>query len=204
MNTLWRDRQYSAAGTLSAGVLRVDFVGGALNRRLGLAIRVYSHWGAPPGSGSCGNDWTAERPIDRGGRVEVVMSILDHITLNVSDYARSKRFYEQALAPLDVKVIMEYGQACGMGRGSKPDFWLGVGPTSFQRPEQLKFITPVHLAFAARNRGEVDAFYAAAIAAGAKDFGAPGLRPQYHPNYYGAFVLDPDGHDIEAVFHGPA
>ena len=130
------------------------------------------------------------------------MSILDHITLMVSDYARSKAFYEKALAPLGITVIMEFGQACGFGRDGKPEFWLGTGPTSFQRSEHLEKITPSHVAFTAGDRGQVEAFYKAALAAGGKDFGAPGVRMHYHPNYYGAFVLDPDGHDIEAVFHG--
>ena len=130
------------------------------------------------------------------------MSLLDHVTLSVSNYARSKAFYEKALAPLGVKVVMEFGKACGMGRERKPDFWFGEGPASFQTAEQLAPISPMHLAFAARSRAEVDAFYAAAIEAGGKDFGAPGIREHYHANYYGAFVLDPDGHDIEAVFHG--
>lgn len=130
------------------------------------------------------------------------MSLIDHLTLVVSDYARSKAFYERALAPLGARPIMEHGKACGFGRGHKPDFWIGEGPTSFQTPEQLRVITPTHVAFAAKSSAEVDAFHAAAIAAGGKDFGAPGLRPQYHPGYYGAFVLDPDGHDVEAVFHG--
>jgi catechol 2,3-dioxygenase-like lactoylglutathione lyase family enzyme len=129
------------------------------------------------------------------------MAIIDHITFNVSDYARSKTFYEQALAPLGIKLLMDFGQACGFGR-EKPEFWLGAGATSFQKPEQLKAITPTHVAFSARDRAEVDAFHRAALAAGGKDFGAPGVRAHYHPNYYGAFVLDPDGHDIEAVFHG--
>ena len=131
------------------------------------------------------------------------MSILDHLTLVVSDYARSKAFYQKALAPLGVTVLMEFGEACGFGRDGKPEFWMGVGPASFQRPEHLSVITPTHVAFSARDRAEVDAFHAAAMAAGGKDFGAPGLRTHYHPKYYGAFVLDPDGHDIEAVFHGP-
>jgi catechol 2,3-dioxygenase-like lactoylglutathione lyase family enzyme len=96
---------------------------------------------------------------------------------------------------------MDFGQACGFGR-EKPEFWLGAGPASFQTPDQLRTITPTHVAFLAQGRAEVDAFYAAALAAGGKDFGAPGVRAHYHPNYYGAFVLDPDGHDIEAVFHG--
>jgi catechol 2,3-dioxygenase-like lactoylglutathione lyase family enzyme len=130
------------------------------------------------------------------------MSTLDHVTLVVSDYATSKAFYQKALSPLGIAPIMEFGQTCGFGLGQKPDFWIGTGPASFHKPEHLRIITPTHIAFAARNRAEVDAFYAAAIAAGAKDFGAPGVRPEYHPNYYGAFVLDPDGHDIEAVFHG--
>jgi catechol 2,3-dioxygenase-like lactoylglutathione lyase family enzyme len=130
------------------------------------------------------------------------MSLIDHMTLHVSDYARSKAFYEKALAPLGVKVIMEYGTACGFGRDHKPDFWIGQGQASYQNPEHAKNISPMHVAFAAKSRGEVDAFYKAAIDAGAKDFGPPGLREIYHPKYYGAFVLDPDGHDVEAVFHG--
>src|SRR5262245_725242 len=130
------------------------------------------------------------------------MQSIDHGTLVVSDYARSKAFYTKALAPLGITPIMDFGQACGFGRDGKPDFWIGVGPSSFQKPEQLRIITPTHIAFAARNRADVDAFHQAALAAGGKDFGAPGVRAHYHPNYYGAFVLDPDGHDIEAVFHG--
>jgi catechol 2,3-dioxygenase-like lactoylglutathione lyase family enzyme len=129
------------------------------------------------------------------------MALIDHVTLMVSDYARSKAFYEKALAPLGVKPIMEFGKVCGFGRDGKPDFWIGEGPTTFQTPEQVKTITPTHLAFAARTRDEVDAFYAAALAAGGRDFGKPGLREIYHPHYYGAFVLDPDGHNVEAVIH---
>jgi catechol 2,3-dioxygenase-like lactoylglutathione lyase family enzyme len=130
------------------------------------------------------------------------MSTLDHITLTVSDYERSKAFYEKALAPLGITRLMEFGQACGFGRDGKPDFWLGTGPASFQRAEHLALITPTHVAFAAATRVAVESFYAAALAAGGKDFGAPGVRAHYHPSYYAAFVLDPDGHDIEAVFHG--
>ena len=127
------------------------------------------------------------------------MSLIDHLTLNVSDYARSKAFYEKALAPLGVKPIMEFGDACGFGRESKPDFWIGKGPTTFQKPEHLALLTPVHIALAARSKAEVDGFHAAGLAAGGTDHGAPGLRPHYHPGFYGAFVLDPDGHNIEAV-----
>jgi catechol 2,3-dioxygenase-like lactoylglutathione lyase family enzyme len=129
------------------------------------------------------------------------MAILDHVTLTVGDYARSKAFYEKALAPLGIKLLMDFGQACGFGR-DKPELWLGAGPASFQKPEQLRVITPMHVAFSAATRAEVDAFHHAALEAGGKDYGAPGVRAHYHPNYYGAFVLDPDGHDIEAVFHG--
>jgi catechol 2,3-dioxygenase-like lactoylglutathione lyase family enzyme len=131
------------------------------------------------------------------------MPSLDHITLVVSDYARAVAFYKKALAPLGIKVLMEFGKACGFGR-DKPDFWIGTGPTSFHKPEHLHIITPTHVAFAAQSRAEVEAFYKAALEAGGKDFGAPGVRAHYHPKYFGAFVLDPDGHDIEAVFHGGA
>jgi len=130
------------------------------------------------------------------------MSIIDHTGLSVSDYQRSLRFYEQALKPLGISIVMEVSAeqtgdfpAAGLGREGKPDFWLsGQGQT-----------TPhVHFAFVADNRAAVDAFYKAALAAGAKDNGPPGIRAMYHPNYYGAFVLDPDGHNVEAVCHKPA
>ena len=127
--------------------------------------------------------------------------MLDHAGFPVSDYARSKAFYLQALAPLGYVLIMEVQQdendspAAGFGVGGKPDFWIG-GEGGLQRP--------IHIAIAAQNRAAVDAFYRSALAAGGKDNGAPGLRPHYHPNYYAAFVLDPDGHNIEAVCHTPA
>lgn len=129
------------------------------------------------------------------------MSSLDHIGINVTDYARSKAFYVKALAPLGIDLVMEYGKAAGFGRDKKPDFWVGEGKTSFQTPEQLQPITPIHVSFHARSREEVDAFYKAAMAAGARDNGPPGMRTEYHPRYYGAFVIDPDGHNIEAVIH---
>ena len=130
------------------------------------------------------------------------MSTLDHVTLLVRDVERSKAFYTKVLATLGIEIIKDFGQACGFGRNGKPDFWIGNGPTSFQTADHLRIITPSHVAFSARDRAEVNDFHAAALAAGGKDFGAPGVRSHYHPNYYGAFVLDPDGHDIEAVFHG--
>jgi catechol 2,3-dioxygenase-like lactoylglutathione lyase family enzyme len=126
---------------------------------------------------------------------------LDHIGINATDYARSKAFYEKALAPLGITLVMEYGKAGGFGRDKKPDFWIGEGATRFQKPEQLSPITPIHVCFTARSRAEVDAFYGAAIAAGGRDNGKPGIRAEYHPNYYGAFVIDPDGHNVEAAIH---
>jgi catechol 2,3-dioxygenase-like lactoylglutathione lyase family enzyme len=127
--------------------------------------------------------------------------MLDHTGFPVSDYAQSKAFYLQALAPLGYALIMEVQQhendhpAAGFGANGKPDLWIG-GEGGLQRP--------IHIAIAAQDRAAVNAFYRAAIAAGGKDNGAPGLRPHYHPNYYAAFVLDPDGHNIEAVCHAPA
>jgi catechol 2,3-dioxygenase-like lactoylglutathione lyase family enzyme len=129
--------------------------------------------------------------------------MIDHIGFAVSDYDRAKAFYTKALAPLGYALIMEVGAsenasgypAAGFGIGGKPDFWIGG---------EGKLEKPLHVAIVAKDRTSVDAFYQAALAAGGKDNGAPGLRPHYHPNYYGAFVLDPDGHNIEAVCHAPA
>jgi catechol 2,3-dioxygenase-like lactoylglutathione lyase family enzyme len=126
--------------------------------------------------------------------------MIDHIGFPVSDYQRSLAFYQQALAPLDYTLIMEVtqengaDQAAGFGADGKPDFWIG-GEGGLEKP--------LHVAIVAKDRATVDAFYKAAIAAGGRDNGAPGIRAHYHPNYYGAFVLDPDGHNIEAVCHAP-
>ena len=123
--------------------------------------------------------------------------MLDHMGFGVSDYARSKSFYEKALAPLGIGIVMEVRPeegghaAAGFGKDRKPFFWIARGDVAAN----------IHVAFAAGSRAEVDDFHAAALAAGGRDNGAPGLRPHYHPNYYGAFVLDPDGHNIEAVCH---
>ena len=119
--------------------------------------------------------------------------MLDHITLAVSDYAKSKRFFQQALAPLKYTVMMEFGLVGGFGADGKPDFWIAQGAPS----------AAVHVAFSTSNRATVEAFYQAGVAAGGRDNGAPGLRLQYHPHYYGAFVFDPDGNNIEAVCHLP-
>jgi catechol 2,3-dioxygenase-like lactoylglutathione lyase family enzyme len=128
--------------------------------------------------------------------------MIDHVGFAVSDYARAKTFYLKALAPLGYTLVKEVGKdqttsghaAAGFGIGGKPDFWIGG---------EGKLDKPLHIALVAKDRKAVDAFHQAALAAGGKDNGAPGLRPQYHPNYYGAFVLDPDGHNIEAVCHAP-
>ena len=120
--------------------------------------------------------------------------IFDHIGLNVSDAQARTAFFSAALAPLGVSVVMEEQGWVGMGKDGKPDFWFGVG----DKPH-----AGMHLAFAADNRAQVDAFYKAALEAGGKDNGAPGIRALYHPNYYGAFVLGPDGHNVEAVCHRP-
>lgn len=130
------------------------------------------------------------------------MSIIDHVSLNVTDFERSKEFYGRALAPLGISLIMEFGKAAGFGKGGKPELWIGEGVTSFQSAEQLAPITPIHVCLRASTQEEVQAFHRAAVEAGGKDFGPPGLRTEYHPRYYGAFVLDPDGHNIEAANHG--
>lgn len=127
--------------------------------------------------------------------------MIDHTGVMVSNFEVSKRFYTAALAPIGYELIMEvpgaltgHGDAAGFGEPPKPDFWIGAGTPN---------APPIHIAFRVANRTLVNAFYQAAIAAGGRDNGAPGLRPHYHQNYYGAFVLDPDGHNIEAVCHDP-
>ena len=128
-------------------------------------------------------------------------AIIDHVGINVSDYPRAKAFYAQALAPLGISLLKEYGSAAGFGRDQKPEFWIGIDADERQKPSPIEFISPVHVCLAARSRAEVDAFHTAALAAGGRDNGGPGIRAHYHPGYYGAFALDPDGHNVEAVFH---
>ncbi len=121
--------------------------------------------------------------------------MLDHVGFGVSDYQRSKAFYEAALAPLGITLVLEpMGAAAGFGEGRKPYFWIEA-----TRPAAR----PVHVAFAVSERATVDAFHAAALAAGGTDNGAPGVRAIYHPDYYSAYVLDPDGNNVEAVCHAP-
>jgi catechol 2,3-dioxygenase-like lactoylglutathione lyase family enzyme len=129
------------------------------------------------------------------------MNIVDHLGLQVSDYSRALRFYRQALSPLGISVVMQVTkeetgsyEGAGFGRDEKPSFWIGAGDRT---------APGVHVAFVAENRAAVDRFFEAALAAGGVDNGAPGIRAHYHPNYYGAFVLDPEGHNIEAVCHAP-
>ena len=119
--------------------------------------------------------------------------MFDHVGISVKDLQRSKEFYLKALAPLGLSLIMDFEVALGIGSPNKPFFWIAAGQAT----------APVHLAFAAQDRSQVDAFYQAAMAAGGKDNGKPGLRPQYHPDYYGAFVIDLDGNNLEAVCHKP-
>jgi catechol 2,3-dioxygenase-like lactoylglutathione lyase family enzyme len=120
--------------------------------------------------------------------------VLDHVSLRVSELDRSKRFFEAALSPLGYELIMEHEiSGSGFGLAGKPDFWIKQGVPS----------AAIHVAFSSPDRASVDAFYNAAIAAGGEDNGRPGPRPEYHSTYYGAYVLDPDGNNIEAVCHTP-
>lgn len=122
--------------------------------------------------------------------------MIDHVTLHATNYEQSKAFYEAALKPLGYAVAKEFPQfkACGFGIGGKPEFWMTEKPN----------VQGIHIAFNCTDKNLVDLFYDAAIAAGGKDNGPPGPRPQYHPGYYGAFVLDPSGHNVEAVCHDQA
>ena len=130
------------------------------------------------------------------------MSIeIDHIGIGVADYEAAKKFYIAALKPLGMGLVMEFTRAQtgqedtgGFGTPGRPFIWLSATG---------KTVPHVHLALRAESRAQVDAFFAAAIAAGGKDNGGPGIREMYHPHYYGAFVLDPEGHNIEAVTHMP-
>jgi catechol 2,3-dioxygenase-like lactoylglutathione lyase family enzyme len=123
--------------------------------------------------------------------------VIDHLGISVKDYAESKAFYLSALAPLGIGIVMEVtdadGAALGLGADGKPFFWMS----------EAAIRGSMHLAFAAKTRAQVDAFYAAALQAGAADNGGPGIRVHYHPNYYAAFVTDPNGVNLEAVCHAP-
>jgi catechol 2,3-dioxygenase-like lactoylglutathione lyase family enzyme len=118
-------------------------------------------------------------------------NMIAHTSLAVSNYATSKTFYKKALAPLGYENNMEYGEAAGFNDGKNTDFWIAAKDT----------VVPMHVAFEAKNKQEVEAFHKAALAAGASDNGAPGYRSEYWPGYYAAFVYDPDGHNVEAVWY---
>jgi catechol 2,3-dioxygenase-like lactoylglutathione lyase family enzyme len=125
-----------------------------------------------------------------------VPRVIDHVGFAVADYERSKAFYEKALAPLGVTLLMEFaGAAAGFGTSGRPSFFI----EAHGEPVRGR----LHLALRAETRAQVDAFHAAALAAGATDNGAPGVREIYHPDYYGGYVLDPDGNNVEAVCHQP-
>ncbi len=126
--------------------------------------------------------------------------MLDHVSLGVTDFARSQDFYDRALAPLGMKRIFNFEGAAGYGEEQRPVFWIG---TPLDPGRKVAPGGGTHVAFAARDRKAVDAFHKAALGAGGKDDGKPGLRPIYHADYYGAFVLDPDGHKVEACCHKP-
>jgi len=119
--------------------------------------------------------------------------MLDHLSLRVQDFPRALAFYKAALAPIGYQVAMEFPDYAGLGERGKPDLWLS-------RTDRA--VLPTHIAFRS-DRARVDAFHAAALAAGGVDNGGPGLRADYHPNYYAAFVLDPEGNNIEVVCHDP-
>jgi catechol 2,3-dioxygenase-like lactoylglutathione lyase family enzyme len=123
--------------------------------------------------------------------------MFDHVKIGVSDYAASKAFFAQALAPLGIRAGAEGPPAYGIE-------FSGDGPVSFCLFQTQEKPAHLHLAFAADSRAQVDAFHRAALAAGASDNGAPGLRPHYHAHYYAAFVIGPDGHNLEAVCHTAA
>ena len=122
--------------------------------------------------------------------------MLDHLSIQCDDYAASLVFYDAVLDPLGGGRIMDFGTYCGYGRDGKPDFWISGHATGGEGRES-------HIAFAAANRGEVRAFFDAAVAAGAEVLHEPREWPEYHPNYYGAFLRDPDGNNVEAVCHFP-
>ncbi len=125
--------------------------------------------------------------------------MIDHLSLPVSDIDRARAFYDKVLATVGYKRMMDFGRSAGYG-DEHPHFWIGVpdgGPAEGSAAAAAGF----HLAFRAPSRAAVDAFYAAALAGGGRDNGAPGLRPHYHPDYYAGFVFDPDGNRIEAVCH---
>jgi len=134
-------------------------------------------------------------------KIDGIKNMIDHTGVIVSDFQQSKKFYQMALAAIGYELLAEFPASitghtdvAGFGEGGKPDFWISKGT-----PNQ----PPIHVAFRVSDRKLVDGSYRAAIEANGRDNGKPGLRTHYHPNYYGAFVLDPDGHNVEVVCHLP-
>ncbi len=132
--------------------------------------------------------------------------MIDHLSLAVSDIGKARAFYDAVLAPLDVKRLREFEDAdytmfgYGQEAAGEPPFWISAAKS---RDRADKPPAGQHVAFTAQTRTAVDAFYSAALTAGARDNGRPGIRPHYHEHYYAAFVIDPDGHHLEAVCHWP-
>jgi catechol 2,3-dioxygenase-like lactoylglutathione lyase family enzyme len=122
--------------------------------------------------------------------------MLDHLAIQCADVPASAAFYDAVLAPLGAGRVMDFGTVIGFGAGGKPDFWIGPQATGNGFRES-------HIAFAATDRARVRTFFDAAVASGAEVLHEPRLWPEYHPNYYGAFVRDPDGNNVEAVCHSP-
>jgi catechol 2,3-dioxygenase-like lactoylglutathione lyase family enzyme len=120
--------------------------------------------------------------------------LLDHVGVQVTDIAKAAAFYDAVLPSIGAGRILDFGEAIGYGRDGKPDFWISVAPTTPLQHE-------AHVAFGAPDRAGVDAWFAAAVAAGAEVLHEPRVWPEYHPGYYGAFVRDPDGNNVEAVHH---
>jgi catechol 2,3-dioxygenase-like lactoylglutathione lyase family enzyme len=154
-------------------------------------------WPILPGRSSSSKTQTldayAAKP-QQSAAAEGARLVIDHVGLGVSDLEQSKAFYQQALDPLGYQLLLERDGSVGLGRNGKPDLFIHVN-----RP----LSGPTHVAIASPDRASVDAFHAAGLAAGGRDNGPPGLRPHYHQDYYGAFILDPDDNNIEAVCHRP-
>jgi catechol 2,3-dioxygenase-like lactoylglutathione lyase family enzyme len=148
------------------------------------------NWRTP--KGTCEAVPRKSRSKIEGVSLPVTLPLIDHLALRVRDERRSRTFYEQALEPFGVKVV-ESSRGPGFAIEGGGDFWIEEGEPP---------AAPVHVAFAAADRATVDKFHRAAVEAGGRDNGAPGLRPHYHAGYYAAFVIDPDGNNVEAVFHG--
>jgi len=129
--------------------------------------------------------------------------MIDHIVLTVQSCEKSKAFYLKALKPLGYGLVKEYPGGAGFGADARPSFWIGEARPGYWTDAHGASRSPTHIALRAPSRAAVRAFHAAALEAGGMDYGAPEIRAKYHPNHYGAFVLDPDGNNLEAVINTP-